>query len=688
MVRLQLFLALFLLAFAMNAQPLLDRKITFAAENEALESVLYRLGELPGIALAFSNEILPKTHKVSLPKTIRTLRSTLRQLFRHTNIHYKVIGGQIVLYHKKRKLKEYILSGYVEDIQTGERLIGANIYLPEYNVGTSSNAYGFYSIRLQEGKKLINYSYLGYQKQTDTIQLRSNVVQTILLKPSLTLNEVIVTARDTTLPSISIFSSTISPDDMKRLPAVGGENDVIRYAAFLPGVQTGADGVGGMNVRGGSVDQNMILLDGVTVYNPSHLIGVFSIFNPSAIKSANLIKGRFPARYGGRLSSFLDIHTKDGNNKRWGGEVGLGLSAMKLSIEGPLIKNKSSLFVSARTSPLSWLIEPVSRRIKERRNQEGFTSYQFHDINAKWNYSFSDQDNIYVSFYRGGDAYQDRGRVRYTVNSIYFNEDLTAQDLSWGNTIGAFRCNHVFGNRLFLNTSLTYSKYHFESEGGFYHTDTLITDGSVVNEALLSHFSSRIEDVGAKMYFDYKHSPHLNMHFGVDYTRHAFTPGLAANTFNLELDFGDFTVLGTLFDTLNNPTIPAHELAIYLENHWTIGQKLKFNLGLRSSSFLVRDRSYHALQPRLDVSYDLTDQMQIHAAYSFMQQFLHLLTTSGVGLPTDLWVPSTQNIKPQSSAQFVFGWGFRTKNQFWINVEAYYKRLNDIIDFASDSSLG
>ncbi|MEM8907473.1 MAG: TonB-dependent receptor, partial [Bacteroidota bacterium] len=687
MIRFLFFFPFVAFVIGLDAQPLLDKKVRFSAANEPLESALHRLADFPQVSLAFSDEILPSNHRVTFPESTRSIRYILRQLLRKTRIKFKVIGGQIVLYYKPKVIREYIISGYIEDQETGERLIGANIFVPEQNIGTTSNAYGFYSIRLKEGTPLLTFSYLGYQKQSDTIHLRSDLVKDIALQPSLTLKEVIVTAQDTTVPALSIFSFRLSPEDMTALPSVGGENDILRYASFMPGVQTGADGVGGLYVRGGSVDQNLILLDDVTVYNPTHLIGVFSVFNPNAIKSAELIKGRFPARYGGRLSSILDIRTKDGNKKQWAGEVGVGLSSINASIEGPLIKDKSSVFISARTSPLNLLIEPISRRIKERRNQEGFMSYKFYDTNAKLNYAFSPRDNIYLSFYRGGDQFNDEGLVRYTINEVLRNEDISFQDLSWGNTIGALRWNHVWGNKLFFNTSLTYSEYDFESQGSFSHRDTLLTDNSTQLSTQLTHFSSNIRDLGVKINVDYLHSAQHTIKFGGQLINHAFTPGVASTTSDFLLSFDDLTFVGEFFDTLSNPTTEGWEYAFYLEDHIRIGKALQLNLGLRSSGFLVEGEWYHSLQPRLDAVFSLNDKMDIHGSYSYMQQFLHLLTTSGVGLPTDLWVPTTAQVKPQSSWQVVLGWGYRTSNNFVINVEAYYKRMNDIIDFLATSSL-
>ena len=340
-------------------------------------------------------------------------------MLRETQLQYKTIGNQIVLYYQAPPRRLFTLSGRILDAQSGEQLISATIYEPDSRKGTLSNAYGFYSITLPEGEHVFLFSYLGYQPKKRKIKLLGDRRLDILLEPSLTLSEVLVIASEQDFQVVDdISTDQILPDQFQSLPALGGEEDVIRMAHLLPGVQTGADGVGGIHIRGGNADQNLILLDEVPVYNPAHMVGVFSIFNSSAIKSARLIKGNFPARYGGRLSSVMDVRTKDGNKKSFGGELTVGLTSARVSVEGPIKRDTSSFLVSGRYSFVNAFVEPVSRQIKEDNNQTGFSTYNFYDVNAKLNYSLGSKDELLLSFYTGRDDYHNETNTSF--QSIQF----------------------------------------------------------------------------------------------------------------------------------------------------------------------------------------------------------------------------------------------------------------------------
>ena len=686
-----LFRILFLLFFCSSvviSQPLLDKNIVFESNGESIEKTLYRLGEETNINLAFSNDIFPKFSSVQFASAKRSVRKTLDLIIKNaTNVQYKVIGGQIVFYLKRKTPKKYVINGYIQDVDSGEKLIGASVYASKSGRGTTTNQYGFFSISLPEGERELSFSYLGYEKQVKTILLNKTTRWKIELKPSLTLKEVIVIAEDSVDEFSTIFSEKLSIHDLIALPGLGGENDVIRYSTLLPGVTTGADGVGGLNVRGGSVDQNLILLDDVTIYNPVHMLGVISVFNSSAIKESSLLKGRFSPRYGGRLSSVLDIRTKDGNLKKWGGEINAGLSSVGFSVEGPLVKNKSSILITGRTSPLNYFVEKFSRRQKERKSQTGFTSYKFYDVSAKVNYSFSDNDKVFLSFYNGRDTYHDEGNILYT-NGNFKNEDDTQQDLKFGNTAAALRWNHLFGDRLFANTSLTYSKYKSRSTGVFNHIDTLITDNSVLALLRYTFFSSEIKDIGLKTDFDFLVSDEHTVHFGGGIKEQFFTPGVATLDGSFSLFIPDFlNGQDMFFDTIQNEVIRGREYFLYVEDEWKVTPSLKINAGIRTSAYVTNDQKYLSFEPRVHIKQRLGKRAEIHGSFSMMQQNLHLLTTTGLGLPTDLWVPSTEKIRPQSAIQGSLGFGFKTDNNWGFKLEGYYKKMNNIIEFQSFGSL-
>ena len=686
MDRFYLLALLLFLAGPILAQPILDKPVDFSIDQLSLESALYELGKTADLNLIFSNDILPE--KQITCRFVKTpLKTVLKAVLSGTSLSYRVIGQQIVLFQPEKPLRSFTVSGYIQDDRTGELLVGATVMIDQRNTGTSSNAYGFFTLEIKEDVREVTFSYLGYKRLTKQIELTKDESWTINLLPSLTLAEVIVVAK--TIPTFEPedFVDKLVSAQLETVTSLGGEGDIFRLANHLPGVTTGTDGIGGIHVRGGSLDQNLFLLDDVPIYNPTHLIGAFSIFNDSAIKSASFVRGRFPARYGGRLSSVLDIRTKDGNLNEWETSIGLGVSSAKFSVEGPLVKGKSSIFLAARTTPLGLLIKPISERNKMERNQEGSTDLLFYDVNAKLHYAFSDRNKLYLSFYQGGDAYKDETAVFYQIGEDVQlnNRDYSRDDLRWGNRAGALRWNHLISNKVFINTSLIYSQYQFNSESVAEHTDTLSSDQSVFNSYRLINFSSEIKDLGIKVDIDHSVSPLYQMRYGGEATHHRFTPGLASEEADLSLMIGEVDISRSFFDSIDNRTVPALEYALYSEHnlHW---KNLDIRLGLRWSALSVEGTFYQSLQPRANFSWRPFRRVQISGGVSNNQQYLHLLSTSGVGLPTDIWIPSTDRTRPQSAWQYVLGVKTLLPNNFTLGVEAYYKKLNHLVEYSENTS--
>ncbi|MEO1628753.1 MAG: carboxypeptidase-like regulatory domain-containing protein, partial [Bacteroidota bacterium] len=409
------------LSLSLLAQGPLERRVDFEVKNSSIADALEQLSELASVRIAFSSDIFPAEKRISFRMRDAMVKNVLSKILKNTGVQYRLVGRQIVLYFKPPPPKEYTISGYIRDAISGEKLIAANVYESQSRRGTSSNAYGFYSLTLQKGIRQIRFSYLGYQMQLEEININSDLKLNIDLKPAITLSEVVVTARPGGEEAATINTYDIVPERYETLPTLGGEVDVIRLAHLLPGVQTGADGVGGIHIRGGNADQNLVLLDGVPVYNPAHMAGIFSVFNSKAIRSARLTKGSFPARYGGRLSSVLDVRTKEGNKKSFRKEINLGLTSAKFTIEGPLKKDTSSIFLSARRSFLDFFVRPISERIKEDRGESGFSSYNFYDVNAKINFSAGDRNEFFASFYKGGDNFHNETRIDFQSPSGNFS---------------------------------------------------------------------------------------------------------------------------------------------------------------------------------------------------------------------------------------------------------------------------
>lgn len=687
MSRFSIFCCLMLASLTAIAQPVLEKLVNFSVTDQSFEQTLYQFSQVAEVKLTFSNDILPP-EKVTYKFSNASIRQILNTLLKDTELTYRIIGGQIVIFKKKKVKPRHTIHGYIEDLETGEVLVGATVMVDQVNIGTSSNGYGFFSLELEEGNYEVTVSYLGYQRYQESLTLTKSESVKIAMRPSLTIEEIIVVADNIPVFEPDDYVDKLVSAQLSAMPTLGGEKDIFRLATHLPGVSTGTDGVGGIHVRGGSIDQNLFLLDDVPIYNPTHLLGAFSIFNNDAIKSANFLRGRFPARYGGRLSSVIDVRTKDGNLNEWETTVGVGLASVKFSTEGPLVKGKSSFFLAARTTPLGIFIKKVTRDNKASRNQEGETDLSFYDINGKLHYKFSDRNKLYLSFYKGSDRYEDDTSVWYDLsfgNGTLSNQDRTIDDIHWGNTAAALRWNHLISEKIFLNTSLTFSEYNFASQSIATHTDTLSTDQSVLNINRFLRFSTKIQDVALKMDLDHTVSKRYKLRYGGEVTAHRFTPGVASETGDFSLTDGDFSIAQNFFDSIDNPTIPATEFALYTE-HDLSWKKWNIRMGLRWSAMAVEGVFYQSLQPRFDLSWRPWPRFQVHTGFSYNQQYLHLLSTSGVGLPTDIWIPSTRQIRPEEARQVVLGFKSLWANNFEFGIEGYYKKMDHLLEYTENAS--
>ncbi|HEY5823325.1 MAG TPA: TonB-dependent receptor, partial [Cyclobacteriaceae bacterium] len=512
-------------------------------------------------------------------------------------------------------------------------------------------------------------SYVGYQSVLTTFFLDRDTTINIFLKGTV-LQEVIVSATKADAIQETTRMSTVSVpiDQIKSLPALLGEVDILKVLQLMPGVQS-SEGSTGLYVRGGGADQNLILLDGVPVYNASHLFGFFSVFNADAINHVELIKGGFPARYGGRLSSVIDINMKDGNMKKVKGEGSIGIIAAKATIEGPIRKDKTSFIFSARRTYIDVLAQPFIRRQSAGAN----VGYYFYDLNFKLNHIVNSRNRIYLSNYLGSDKGYAKDKDSYEdANSVInYKED---SGLQWGNIITAFRWNHIFGPKLFSNVTATYSRYQFSI---FQKYEERITKPDMPDETLYygNDYRSGIRDWSAKIDFDYLPDPDHFVRFGINNTVHRFSPGVYSYRSSEE---GDTTAGAKITD--------AYEVSAYIEDDWKITERLKVNAGIHGSAFAVEDAWYYSLQPRISSRFLLTDDLSVKASFSSMTQFTHLLTNAGLGLPTDLWVPSTAEIKPQKANQVAIGLSKTYQSQYEISLEAYYKDMRNLIEYKDGAS--
>ena len=673
------------LSYAGITQSVLEQKINFDNKNQSLKKSILQLSKQINIAFTFNGNIIPKK-KINIQVQDATLTTILDHFLENTAVKYRMEGDRIVLY-KVYKKTFYTISGYIKDAETGESLIAANIYDEKSKKGVATNEYGFFSLTLPKGEVLLNFSFLGYQIKSKRFQLKKNTRLSIPLKPSLMLEEVVVTSKggNPNVVNTSNLTNTMPLSVMAQMPVLGGEEDLFRNINLLAGIQTGPDGFGGLNVRGGSTDQNLILLDGVPVYNATHLGGLFSIFNSSAIKSAKLYKGNFPARFGGRLSSVLDIRTKEGNQRKWAGEATIGLIALKMALEGPILKDKSSFFFSFRRSIFDLYINPISKKVKNNKGDQGFTQPSFTDLNGKINFNIGKKDQLFLSIYHGKDHFLDENSS--TIENLDFRIIDHNQDLNWGNTIGSLRWNHLFSDRLFANTTLAFSKFWFDSEE--FYDEQIIQAGqgetsTITSNLFYNSYNSSIEDRTLKVDFDFIPSTNHYIKFGGAITNHTFRPGAFTLDHNSAFGVNEQYVVDSLI-AVNN-TVKSQEFSFYAENNWTISPKFKANVGFRTTLLAVQATRYFTFQPRFSLRYELAPTIQLSASVSKMMQNIHLLTTSGVGLPTDLWVSATASVRPQEAWQTTLGITKSLKNGIELGMEAYHKRMNNLIAYQEGSS--
>lgn len=667
------------------AQNTLDEIISISIKKTSLEDALYLLMDETDINLTFSNDLIP-TKLISLNLKDQSIKVVLTTLLRDTGLGYKEIGNQVVLYElpKEKKKNRYSISGFIEDRESGERLIGATVWDLLTGKGTTSNAYGFFSLTLEEGEADISFSFVGYENLQTKFNLMEHQRLMIKLNQSVTLPEIDVYATDSNLIEIptGISATIISSQDIEQIPSLGGEADLSRFTHLLPAVKTGTDGLGGLYIRGGNAGQNLILIDGVPVYDFGHAGGLFSIVNPIAINQASLITGGFPARYSGRISSILDIRTKDGNKYDFKGRLDLSPLSGRLSLEGPILKGKSSFFFSGRKSYLNWYITPLAEKYKADKDEIGTTSFDFDDFNVKINHEISSKDRLFLSFFRGRDAFQNRGNqvdwLVYPFKDEWLKRDQGYSDAwNWSNSTGSLKWNHVFNSKLFSNTTFTYSNLRVNNIAT--ESDLVIhqrNDSVLVKDFSYNRFESAIEDIGGNFNLEYFPGPSHHIRFGTGLVHHYLTPGVL--TFEESTEY--------LENTFSNNPQQALELGAFLEDEFSVTPDIFMNAGLSFVTWNTGNHNYFSWQPRFSIYWSLGPNFGLKASFSEMAQFIHRLSQYSIGLPSDLWVASTSKTPPQTSRQFSFGLDIPADENLSIEIEGYYKKMDNLLNYTEGAS--
>lgn len=560
------------------------------------------------------------------------------------------------------------ISGYIQDAESGEPLRQARIFNPKTKEGVLSNEYGFFSLSFPTGAQQISYSYSFYQPDTLGIYLSADTQLTLLLKPYLELETVEITGQTPLQQQVEMSTHDLPIQQIKRLPAILGEVDLLKAVQLMPGVTGGSEGTAGLHVRGGSADQNLILLDGVPVYYINHLGGFVSVFHPASIDQVKLIKGGFPAQYGGRTSSVLDIRLKEGNMKELKGEASLGIVSAQVMLEGPLKKEKSSFLVSARRTYLDLFTRAITR---SNSGGDRSVGYSFYDLTAKANYLFSDKSKLYVSAYLG----EDRIGINFS-NSLETPDEVATNEsnnrLRWGNQLVMLRWNRIWGKNIFSNLIATYTRYQYKTE--FLFNTTRIQDQDTLQIASFSDFRSRIREYGSILNVDYYPSTRHHLKAGLEVKAYEFSPGISgrslvnASIIEQDTTFGSRQMMG-------------YSGSVYVEDEWEATERLGMNIGLRANLYHIDNTNFVSIEPRFSARYLLNNKTSLKLSWARMSQFVHQLSNSDAGIPTDLWVPATVQAPAQTSWIAAIGTAHTFQRQWELSFELYYRLMDDLIDY-------
>ncbi len=572
----------------------------------------------------------------------------------------------------------HTISGTIIDNATGETLIGCTILEMQSGKGTTTNVNGRFSLTLKDGPTKLRITYVGYEPIYDSLNLKANITRNYNLKPSIQLQEVVIKAQRVNSRESAQMSALEMPvEQLKAVPVLFGEADILKAIQLLPGVQSGNEGTGGMYVRGGGPDENLFLLDGIPLYNVNHLGGFFSAFNADAVKNVTLYKGSFPARFGGRLSSVLDVTTNNGNDKELHGNASIGFISAKINLEGPIVKEKTTFCFSARRTYADQLMKPLVARLAKDENGKTKlqAGYYFYDLNAKVTHKFSDNSRLYATFYSGDDDVYTKVR---TESSLMEDEYLEFTN-NWGNMVGGLRWNYVLGPKLFMNLTGSYTQYTNKMDVGIEKLATL-EDGSDQLSTITGNYVSTIRDLTGRLDFSYTPNSNHNIQFGTYGTRHWLRPNVSSGS----IDYYDQIQMNQAWQmdmTIQDDMITANEYVLFGEDDWSITDMLKLNFGLHASGFQVENTFYPSLQPRLSGRLLLGENVSLKAGYAYMTQYMHLLSTTSVSMPTDLWVPSTDRIRPMVANQVAASICYDMPLVAEFSVEAYYKYMSNLIEY-------
>jgi len=676
----------FLISFHFIIGQSVGKKYSVAIKDKKLVDAIQIIKETTGHNFSYRNDIIKDGYVVTINVENSTIDQILDNLLKDFPIDFQIKNDMIVLKSNSGKIM-YTISGVCTDISNGELLLGATVFSISNNFGASSNSYGFYSLKLPLGKHIIVSSYIGYSDRFDTIEVDSNRRLDIKLNP-ININikeiEVVAQARNVNVIQTKMNTLSLPIKTIMQMPAMLGELDVMKSLQMLPGVQSGGDVSANLNVRGGKYDENLIILDDAPIYNPSHALGFFSVFNPEAIKDVTMYKGSAAAQYGGRASSVVDIRMKDGNMQNYQAAASIGTVAANVSLQGPIVKDKASFIISSRYSYAGFVADNVLSLLDEMNiGGTGIKDYRsgndvsFYDINLKLNTKLNNNNRLFLSAYSGHD-------------NFYFRLFDEKSRLEWGNNASTLRWNHIFNNRLFANTTASFSKYNYSY--------------TILDDIRDFEWNSSLMEFVLKQDFDFFINSRNRFKFGAGIAYHHMNPG---------------EIKPRSVESITKPYALGSNLGydpyIYASHEVNVTDNFTVEVGLRYSGFIntsggdvysysdnsfsvITDTTkynsgdvnslYHGIEPRLNFRYTINNNQSVKMSYARNRQYLRLLSSSGIGLPTDVWFPVNKHIKPQISDQISVGYFHNLMdNKYEMSAEIYYKSLQNQIDFRDNSSL-
>lgn len=642
-------------------------RFSFTFHEAPVKEVLEEIEQQTGCIFSYSPSVLNQLSPITISIKQADLDQVLNSLFKPLGITWEKFGKYIILKKKKRFFTVY---GRVHDKESRERLIGASVYDTRLHIGTATNNYGFYTLLLPEGDVSMYYSYVGYQGTAHHFHLKADTLLDVELLPTLSLKEIVITrsAEPGWVKNIRPGQLEFPITTASSIPKFLGESDLLKAIQLFPGVRAGMEGMSGLLVRGGNRDENQFLVDDIPLYNADHLLGFFSTFNSDAVKNINFYKSGFPARYGGYLSSVTDIRLKEGNLQEYHGNFSIGLLSSKFNIEGPIEKNKSSFNISVRRTYLDLIGSPIYAAVNNTADSKERIGYNFTDINIKLTRMFSERNTLSFIFFWGDD------RLKYKKDeqdSYYMAPDRTRDYTrgTWGNWVMGLRWDKMINPGLYVNTVCSYNRYRTSMNKDYRHT----TYGGDTLRVKKIHFYSNQEEWRIKSDFTGVVNHWNRLHFGGHYIYHVFVPE-KRKTLKRGEDWG------TGFEKRVNYKEQAHEIAFYLEDEITLKEKFTASFGLRATLFHVKDKNYFSPEPRFSLQYKWNDRWTTKASYSVMSQYVHQLGSSTMNMPTDLWIPVNEKVKPMKSNQSVLGIYYHPHVNWSFSLEGFYKTSDHLID--------